>query len=98
MAVANPYGRMLEDSIMTASKDELTLMLYEGALKFCNQAIMAIEKKDMAKAHSLIIRIEDIIREFQITLSHDYEISRLKDARCAKEFAHKKSSVSFLSV
>ncbi len=79
MAVANPYGRMLEDSIMTASKDELTLMLYDGALKFCNQAIMAIEKKDMSKAHSLIIRIEDIIREFQVTLNHDYEISKQLD-------------------
>jgi flagellar protein FliS len=79
MAVANPYNRMLENKVMTATKEELTLMLYDGALKFCNQAIIAIEKKEPAKAHSLIIRVEDIIREFQITLNRDYDISAQLD-------------------
>lgn len=38
----NAYQR---NAIMTASPAELTLMLYDGAIKFCNIAIMAIEKK-----------------------------------------------------
>jgi flagellar protein FliS len=79
MAVANPYNRMLETKVMTATKEELTLMLYDGALKFCNQAIIAIEKKEPSKAHSLIVRVEDIIREFQITLNRDYDISAQLD-------------------
>ncbi len=79
MPVANPYGKVLENTILTATKEELTLMLYDGALKFCNQAIIAIEKKDNEKAHNLIIRIEDIVREFQITLNRDYEISKQLD-------------------
>ena len=78
--VANPYEKMIDNVVMTASKEELTLMLYEGAIKFCNQAIQAIAKKDFPKAHELIIRVEDIIREFQITLDRQYEISKYFDA------------------
>ena len=74
-AVKNPYAKMEDDAIFTASKEELTLMLYEGALKFMNQAIDATEHNDMQKAHGLIIRVQDIIREFQITLDFKYEIS-----------------------
>lgn len=80
MPVANPYDKMIDNVVMTASKEELTLLLYEGAIKFCNQALIAIEKKDFAKAHQLIIRVEDIIREFQMTLDHQYEISNNFDS------------------
>ena len=41
--MANAYQR---NAIMTATPAELTLMLYEGAIKFCNIAIVAIKKKD----------------------------------------------------
>ena len=44
--MANAYQR---NAIMTATPAELTLMLYEGAIKFCNIAIVAIEKKDIEK-------------------------------------------------
>ena len=71
----NPYSKVEDNAIFTASKEELTLMLYEGALKFINQAIDATEASDMQKANRLIIRVEDIIREFQITLDFQYEIS-----------------------
>ena len=73
--VRNPYSKIEDNAIYTASKEELTLMLYEGALKFMNQAIDAAERADMQKVNSLIIRVEDIIREFQITLDFKYEIS-----------------------
>jgi len=71
----NPYAKIEDDAIFTSSKEELTLMLYDGALKFINQAIDATENADFGKANGLIIRVEDIIREFQITLDFQYEIS-----------------------
>ena len=74
-ALKNPYAKIEDSAVFTASKEELTLMLYEGALKFMNQAIDAAEHADMQKSNSLIIRVEDIIREFQITLDFKYEIS-----------------------
>jgi len=64
---------MLQKQIESASKEELTLMLYEGGVKFLNQAIIALEKNDIVKANNLIIRTEDIVREFQLTLDHKYE-------------------------
>lgn len=80
MITQNPKMQVLQKQIETASKEELTLMLYEGGIKFLNQAIVALEKKDIVKANNLILRTEDIVREFQITLDHKYEeISRPLD-------------------
>ena len=79
MAIANPYGNTLDNVVFTATKEELTLLLYEGAIKFCNQAIIAIEKKEIEKAHRLIVRVQDIIQEFQITLNRKYEIAEELD-------------------
>lgn len=69
--MANAYQR---NAIMTASPAELTLMLYEGAIKFCNIAIIAIEKKDYEKANVNLKKAQNIIVEFRATLDHKYEV------------------------
>ena len=51
-------------------------MLYEGAIKFCNIAIVGIEQKDIEKAHTNIMKVQRIIQEFQITLDHRYETAK----------------------
>lgn len=71
----NPYAQYNQSKILTASPAELTLMLYEGAIKFCNIAIMGIEQGDLAKAHNNIMKVQKIIEEFQITLNFKYEIA-----------------------
>ena len=73
--VKNPYAAYNTNKILTASPAELTLMLYEGAIKFCNIAIMAVEQNDIEKAHNSIKKVEDIIVEFQCTLNHDYKVA-----------------------
>lgn len=70
--VAQQYNR---NKILTASPAELTLLLYEGAIKFCNIAIVAIEKNDLEKAHNNIVKAEMIIEEFQSTLNHKYPVA-----------------------
>lgn len=75
MSNENPYSKLLVDSVATATPEQRTLMLYNGALKFCNQAMAALEKKEYMKVNKLIQRAEDIIREFQLTLNMKYEIS-----------------------
>lgn len=76
----NPYAKYQSNAINTATPEELTLMLYNGALKFCNQAMAALEHKDYMKTNRLIQKVEDIIREFQITLKPEYEISEQLNA------------------
>ena len=71
----NPYAKIKENAVNTATPEELTLMLYNGAVKFANQAIIAIEKKDYYSANKAIQKTKDIIREFQLTLNMDYDIS-----------------------
>lgn len=72
----NVYNTYKENSIYTASPEELTLMLYNGLIKFIMQAQKAIDEKDFEKANSSIVRAENIISEFQATLDKKYEISQ----------------------
>lgn len=74
--VNNGYNQYMRSKIMTASKAELTLMLYDGAIKFCNIAIMCIEKKDVPGANTNIKKTEAIIDEFLSTLDDKYPVSR----------------------
>ena len=67
----NAYQR---NAILTASPAELTLMLYDGAIKFCNIAIMAIEKQDMEKAHVNLKKAQAITSELRVTLDHKYPV------------------------
>jgi len=72
-AMANVYK---SNSINTASPAELTLMLYDGAIKFCNIAMGAIESGDVAKAHTNIVKAENIITEFRSTLDFKYPVAQ----------------------
>lgn len=72
----NAYAAYNLRRIQTASPAELTLMLYEGAIKFCNIAIMGIEENNIEKAHNNIVKVQRIISEFQATLNHKYEVAK----------------------
>lgn len=99
MAIANPYQQYQQQSVMTASPGELTLMLYNGCIKFIRQAQSGIEAGDIEKANNSIIRCQDILEELMVTLKPEYEISaslsalydyiynRLIDANIAKDIS-----------
>lgn len=97
MPVKNPYAQYNNNKIMTASPQELTLMLYDGAIKFNNIAITAIEENDIQKAHTNIMKVQRIIEEFQMTLDfkypvandfnnvYNYLMARLREANMTKD-------------
>jgi len=70
---ANAYKRQ---QVMTASPEELTLMLYNGAIRYVTESIVAIDKKDIPKAHAANMRAQNIVREFMLTLDMKYEMSK----------------------
>lgn len=76
MIQKNPYAAYNNSKIQTATPAELTLLLYEGAIKFTNIAIVAMEKNDVQKAHDNIMKTEKIIEEFQATLDHKYPVAK----------------------
>ena len=64
------------NKIQTASKGELTLMLYDAGIKFINKAIIAVEKNDIQRANDNIKKAEDVIVEFRSTLDHRYPVAK----------------------
>lgn len=63
-------------AINTATPAELTLMLYNGAIKFCNQAAIGIEEKNIEKANNNLIKAQNIIWELQGTLDFKYGVAK----------------------
>ncbi|MBP7059202.1 MAG: flagellar export chaperone FliS [Lachnospiraceae bacterium] len=75
MNAANGYAAYKNSKVMTASPAELTLMLYDGAIRFCNIAMSAIDENDIQKSHTNIRKADAILEEFQLTLDHKYEVA-----------------------
>lgn len=76
MAINNPYAAYQQNSVTTASPGEVTLMLYNGCLKFIKQANLAIEKKQIEDKNTSIQKAQKIIKELMLTLNMDLEISK----------------------
>ncbi|KGR76464.1 flagellar export chaperone FliS [Ureibacillus sinduriensis] len=65
-----------QNSVTTASPGELTLMLYNGCLKFLTKAKNAIDEKNIQEKNTYILRSQAIIAELMSTLNMDIEISK----------------------
>lgn len=76
MSMNNAYTQYKENSVFTASPEELTLMLYNGLIKFIMLGQKALDEKDMKKAHESVVRAEDIIQEFMASLNMKYDVSQ----------------------
>jgi len=61
---------------MTARPEDLTLMLYNGAIRFVTESIQAVEQGDISKAHNANLRAQEIIKEFTATLDMQYDIAK----------------------
>ena len=97
--VTNPYQMYQQQSVMTASQEELLIMLYNGCIRFIKQGMQAIDDKDVPRAHTNIVKAQDIIVEFISTLDmrydvakslmplYDYIYRRLVDANISKDAA-----------
>ncbi|WP_141432936.1 flagellar export chaperone FliS [Bacillus sp. 03113] len=76
MAISNPYQSYQQNSVNTASPGELTLMLYNGCLKFIHLAKKAIINKNIEEKNTNIQKAQKIIQELMVTLNMDLEISK----------------------
>lgn len=79
MALNKAYNQYKQNSVFTSTPEELTLMLYNGLVKFIMQSQAALDEKDMEKANNSIIRAQDILKNFQATLDMKYEVSETLD-------------------
>lgn len=75
MTMPNAYAQYNNSRILTASPAELTLLLYEGAIKFGNIAIVKMEQKDIEGAHKNIVKVGKIIDYLRETLDMKYPVA-----------------------
>ena len=75
MANVNPYQQYRQNFIKSAGRGELTLILYDGAVRFIKQGIKSIEENKIQSAHDSIVRAQEIISHLNETLNTDYELS-----------------------
>ncbi|WP_075619447.1 flagellar export chaperone FliS [Paenisporosarcina indica] len=76
MSIINPYQTYQQNSAMTASPQELTLMLYNGSLKFIRLARKAMIENNFEVKNTNMIKAQAIVQELRITLNQDIEISK----------------------
>lgn len=76
MSFGNPYANYANTKIQTATPAQLTLMLYDGAIKLCNLAINAVEEGQIEMANTNIKKVEAIIAEFRATLNFKYPVAK----------------------
>lgn len=67
----NGYNQYQNNQIATASREQILLMLYDGAIRFCKQAKKAIEDNDTPNKGKYINKAMAIITEFSNSLDHD---------------------------
>ncbi len=75
MSIQNPYSNYAKQGVMTASPGELTVMLYDGCIRFCRRAQMFIEEDNTQEVHNNILRAQQIVMELINTLDLNYKIS-----------------------
>jgi flagellar protein FliS len=61
----------LRTKVLTATPEQLQLMLYDGAIRFAEQARVALEQRNHEQSYSLIVRVQRILTELSATLKHD---------------------------
>lgn len=96
--IRSAYATYQTTQAQTADRGQLLIMLYEGALKFLNQATAALAADDAPGAHTALIRAQDIVLELSTTLDesagplagqlaaiYDYLYRRLVETNCAKD-------------
>lgn len=76
MTAKNPYKTYQNNAVNTASGGELTLMLYNGCIKFIKQAIKELNAKNYEAKNTNIQKAQNIIQELMITLDQKVEISK----------------------
>ncbi len=69
--MTNPYQKYKNTSVLSASREQILLMLYEAAIKFTKLAIQSTEQKNVAERGKNIMRAYDIVSELQVSLDHN---------------------------
>lgn len=71
MVSNNGYNVYKNNTVNYASKEQLLLMLVDGAVKFSKKAELALKEKNTKDSHDNLIKTQDIITELMVSLDVD---------------------------
>lgn len=71
--MSNEANAYLRTRVLTATPEELRLMLLDGAIKFCRQGREALEKQQWEAAHNGVSQCRDIIFELMTTIREEFD-------------------------
>ena len=86
----NAAQNYLRTKVFTATPEQLQLMLYDGAIRFGEQARLALEKKDYESSYNMISRVQKIITEMSSSLKHDVSPELCKKLAALYTYAYRK--------
>jgi|SRR3712207_1789275 len=98
---SNGYNAYKTNSVNYASKEQLLLMIVDGAVKFAKIGRQAIVDKNIMKAHENLVKTQDIFYELMASLDvskggqwandlmrlYDFIVKRLSMANIKKDVA-----------
>src|SRR3712207_1198573 len=87
--IRNPYQQYRATTVQTANPVDLVLMLYKGILRFTQQGIEAVERKDVKVAHEGFTRAQDVIAELVSTLDFEQGGDVARNLIAVYEYAHR---------
>jgi flagellar protein FliS len=80
----------LRTKVFTATPEQLQMMLYDGALRFGEQARVALEQKNYEQSYHMIARVQKIITEMSSSLKHDVAPELCKKLAALYTYAYRK--------
>jgi flagellar secretion chaperone FliS len=75
MTLNNPYQTYQRQAVTTSKPEDLTLMLYQGMVKFIRLSKNALQKNNFEESNKNNVRAQDILSELMVTLKKGYEVS-----------------------
>jgi flagellar secretion chaperone FliS len=75
MTLNNPYQTYQRQAVTTSKPEDLTLMLYQGMVKFIRLSKNALQKNNFEESNKNNVRAQDILSELMLTLKKGYEVS-----------------------
>ena len=88
----NPQAaqKYLQTKVLTATPEQLQMMLFDGALRFCEQARAALQRKSYEESYALIGKVQKILLEMTTALKHNVAPELCKKLAALYTFAYKR--------
>jgi len=80
----------LRTKVLTATPEQLQLMLYDGAIRFSEQGKAGLEKQDLAASHKAFTKAQAILNELNATLKHEVHPEMCAKLAALYNYAYRK--------